>query len=824
MFITYPHNFEQKIGFGTVRAELARRCVSRLGRDEVEAMRFSSRRDEVTTWLRSTDEFVKLLQGKREFPLNHFHDMRDALKAVALPGSFLTVDQLFDLQRSLHTASEIARFFSHNDQDEEPPYPTLAAMSHEIAHFPDITGECERILDKNGNIRDNASPQLLELRRSAASLAASINSIMRRVITQGRHQGYLEKDVTPSVRDGRLVLPVSPMHKRKLRGIVHDESATGKTVFIEPEEIVEANNRIRETESEIKREIVRILTVAADVVRPHIDELLGTYAGMGRFDFIRAKALFAIEVGGTMPHLESQPHVEWYHAIHPGLLLSLREQGKDVVPLDITLDKDNRILLISGPNAGGKSVCLKTVGIVQYMMQCGILPPLYGNSHMGLFKRVFIDIGDQQSLEDDLSTYSSHLLNMKTFMQQGDKDTLLLIDEFGSGTEPQIGGAIAQAILEQLNRREVFGVITTHYQNLKHFAQDTPGIVNGAMLYDRQQMRPLFQLSIGYPGSSFAIEIAHKIGLPTEVIDTARDIVGSDYVNMDRYLLDIVRDRRYWERKRTEIHAREKKLNAIVEEYNERLDSIAQEHRAIVREAKSEAREILKQSNARVEQAIKEIREIQAEKEKTRQVRQQLTEFKQRLEHDDETSVHLTELKKSAPRVPKAPIKKKEKKQAKDDAGRPLAAGDHVLMKGGTTVGEVIEVDEKYAIVAFGLMKTRVETGRLERTQRKAHTPTSASQSLSKSTLDDIRERQLRFKQEIDVRGMRGDEAVQAVTYFIDDAIQFTASRVRILHGTGTGALREMIRQYLRTVPGVASFHDEDVRLGGAGITVVNLG
>ena len=823
MFITYPHNFEQKIGFGTVRGELTRLCVSQLGRDEVDALRFSSRHDEVEEWLRSTDEFVRLLQGKREFPLNHFHDMRSALRAIALPGSFLTEAQLFDLQRSLQTAGEIARFFSTKDEDETPPYPVLAAMSREIAHYPDIMGECDRVLDKNGNIRDNASPQLLDLRRSAASLAASINSIMRRVITQGRHQGFLDKDVTPSVRDGRLVLPVSPMHKRKLRGIVHDESATGKTVFIEPEEIVEANNRIRETESEIKREIVRILTAATDVVRPHIDSLLDTYAAMGRFDFIRAKALFALDVGGAMPHLEAEPHIEWFHAVHPGLLLSLREQGKEVVPLDISLDSRERLLLISGPNAGGKSVCLKTVGIVQYMMQCGILPPLYDNSHMGLFKRVFIDIGDQQSLEDDLSTYSSHLLNMKTFMQQGDKDTLVLIDEFGSGTEPQIGGAIAQAILEQLNERQVFGVITTHYQNLKHFAQDTPGIVNGAMLYDRQKMQPLFQLSMGYPGSSFAIEIAHKIGLPKTVIDTAREIVGSDYVNMDRYLLDIVRDRRYWERKRTEIHAREKKLNAIVDEYNERLEKIAKEHRDIVREAKSEAREILKQSNARIEQAIKEIREMQAEKEKTRQVRQQLSDFKQRLERDDEDSEHLNELKKTAPRVPKAPIKKKEKRAAVDDAGRPISAGDRVLMKGGNTVGEVLEADEKYAVVAFGLMKTRVETERLVRTDRQIHASTAAQQSLSKSTLDDIRERQLRFKPEIDVRGMRGDEAVQAVTYFIDDAIQFTSSRVRILHGTGTGALRDMIRQYLRTVPGVESFHDEDVRLGGAGITVVNL-
>ena len=823
--ITYPHNFEQKIGFGTVRDEIAKRCISAMGRDEVNALRFSSRLDEVTTRLNATHEFVQLQHSGREFPLNHFYDLRAPLRAIGLPGTFLSTEHLFDLQRSLITAGEIMRFFGGDDKENSPSCPTLSAMSRAIAHFPDIMAECDRVLDKNGNIRDNASPELMDLRRSLASLTASINHILRRVITAGRQDGYLDKDVAPSVRDGRLVLPVAPMHKRKVRGIVHDESATGKTVFIEPEEIVEANNRIRETESEIKREIVRILTRVTDVIRPHVNELLDTYTVIGRFDFIRAKALFALEVGGCLPHIESEPHIEWYHAVHPTLFLSLKEQGKEVVPLNISLDKRDRILLISGPNAGGKSVCLKTVGIVQYMMQCGILPPVYENSHMGLFKRIFIDIGDQQSIEDDLSTYSSHLLNMKTFMQHGDERSLLLIDEFGSGTEPQIGGAIAQAILEQLNTKQVFGVITTHYQNLKHFAQDTPGIVNGAMLYDRQKMQPLFQLSIGYPGSSFAVEIARKIGLPGAVIDKAHDIVGSDYVNMDRYLLDIVRDRKYWENKRHDIHTKEKKLDAIVSDYNERLEKIAKEYKLIVKEAKNEARDIIRQSNARVEQTIKEIREIQAEKEKTRFIRQQLNDFKQRLERDDEQSELLNELKQGAPRVPK-PQGRKDKNKKKGNApalDRLPVAGDHVLMDNNDSVGVVLEADEKYCVVAFGLMKTRVETRRLKLTQRKATSASARTQSLSSSTLADIRERQLHFKQEIDVRGMRGDEAVQAVTYFIDDAIQFNAQRVRILHGTGTGALREVIRQYLRTVAGVHSFHDEDVRLGGAGITIVNL-
>ena len=643
------------------------------------------------------------------------------------------------------------------------------------------------------------------------------------MINAGREAGYLDKDTTPSVRDGRLVIPVSPMHKRKLRGIVHDESASGRTIFIEPEEVVETNNRIREAEAEVKREIVRILTEVTDIIRPHAEELLATYRVLGLIDFIRAKAIFAQDVDGQMPHVEKDPHVELYHAVHPALLLSLREQGKEVVPLNIELNRDQRILLISGPNAGGKSVCLKTVGVVQYMMQCGVLPTVYYNSHMGMFNSIFIDIGDQQSIEDDLSTYSSHLQNMKTFLVRGDKRSLVLIDEFGSGTEPQIGGAIAQAILEQLNKSGIMGVITTHYQNLKHFAEEAPGIVNGAMLYDRQQMKPLFQLSIGYPGSSFAIEIARKTGIPREVIDKASEIVGSDYINMDKYLLDIVRDRKYWENKRYDIHQKEKRLNAIAEQYNERLEKLKSEYKALLKEARSEALDIIAKSNSQVERTIKEIKEVQAEKEKTRLVRQQLEDFKQRLAQEDEAQ-GLKEIKPL--RHMSKPEKKDKNKKShitkKDDRNRPLQSGDSVILKGGSsTVGTIISIDEKYAVVAFGNLKTRVETSRLERTLRKE--TAREKPSITKSTADDIRARQLNFKSEIDVRGMRADEAVQAVTYFIDDAIQFSHKTVRILHGTGTGALREAIRQYLNTVLGVKNYHDEHVQLGGAGITVVNL-
>ena len=817
----YPSNFEAKIGFTTVRKEINSRCISTMGQYCCEQMHFTSRYDEVMLWLNQTNEFLSILQTKREFPLNYYFDMRSTLKAISVPGSHLSAESLFNLQRSLATVSEIGRFFERSDDGNASPYPNLARLAKTMQSFPEIVNEIGRILDKNGNIKDNASPLLQELRRAIASATASINGLLRKVINAGREAGYLDKDTTPSVRDGRLVIPVSPMHKRKLRGIVHDESASGRTIFIEPEEVVETNNRIREAEAEVKREIVRILTEVTDMIRPHAEELLATYRVLGLIDFIRAKAVFAQDIDGQMPHIEKEPHVELYHAIHPALLLSLREQGKEVVPLNIELNREQRILLISGPNAGGKSVCLKTVGVVQYMMQCGVLPTVYYNSHMGIFNSIFIDIGDQQSIEDDLSTYSSHLQNMKMFLNRGDKRSLVLIDEFGSGTEPQIGGAIAQAILEQLNKSRIMGVITTHYQNLKQFADEAPGIVNGAMLYDRQKMKPLFQLSIGYPGSSFAIEIARKTGIPHEVIDKASEIVGSDYINMDKYLLDIVRDRKYWENKRYDIHQKEKKLNAIAEQYNERLEKLNNEYKAIIKQAREEAQDIIAKSNSKVEQTIKGIKEVQAHKEQTKLVRQQLEDFKQRLAEEGDSE--LKDLKPMRP-VTKQPKQSKAKKNhiAKPDMNAPLQAGDNVLLKGGaSTVGTVITVDEKYAVVAFGSIKTRVETSRLERTLRKD--TAREKPSITKSTADDIRHRQLHFKPEIDVRGMRADEAVQAVIYFIDDALQFTYKTVRILHGTGTGALKEAIRMYLNTVPDVKNYHDEHVQLGGAGITVVNL-
>jgi len=819
----YPANFEAKIGFEAVRSEVERHCVSTLGAACVAEIRFSTDVRQVRQWLEEVNEFMDIVRSGREFPLDGYYDLRSVLKQVATPGTYLSTERLHDLQRMLWAVGRVQRFFSvggGNDEEGNRPYPRLRALTQHLQALPTVSAAIAAVLDKDGNMLDNASPLLSELRQRLARATTSVGGTLRHVIDQGRRDGVLDADVQPTLRDGRLVIPVPSAGKRKLRGIVHDESASGKTVFIEPEAVVEANNRIRETEAQIAREIIRILVEVTNQVRPHLDDLQAAMDTLGSLDYVRAKALFALDVEAQMPHVDDSPVLECYGAVHPTLLLALREQGRQVVPLDITLDSQQRILVVSGPNAGGKSVCLKTVGIVQYMMQCGIMPTVRDNSHLGIFEDILMDIGDQQSIENDLSTYSSHLQNMKLFLSRGGKRSLILIDEMGSGTEPLMGGAIAQAILEQLNQHQVMGVVTTHYQNLKQLADETDGLVNGAMLYDRQHLTPLFQLSMGYPGSSFAIEIARQTGLPAHVIDKASEIVGSDYVNIDKFLLDIVRDRRYWENKRRDIRSKEKRLDSLVADYEQRLGQIGSEYRQIVQQAKDEAHDILQRSNAQIEHTIQDIRRTQAEKQRTKQVRQQLQEFKQRLEQGEVADPQR--LRQLQPR--RQPRRKPATAGTQQPANTPppLRQGDQVVLKGTNTVGTLISIDEKYALVAFGNIKTRVGAGDVQRANRQ-HTRGQRADVLSRATSDAIRERQLRFKPDIDVRGMRADEALQAITYFLDDAIQFNAQRVRILHGTGTGALRQAIRQYLPTVAGVARFHDEHVQMGGAGITVVEL-
>lgn len=834
----YPQNFEQKIGFDQIRQLLKIKCLSTLGEERVDQMDFSDDYNEINRRLEQVTEFVRITQEEDDFPNQYFFDVRPSLKRIRVEGMYMDEQELFDLRRSLETIRDIVRFLQQTDDEEDTdndethsPYPALHELAGDIMVFPQLITRINNILDKFGKVKDNASSELLRIRRELASTTGSISRSLNNILRTAQSEGYVDKDVAPTMRDGRLVIPVAPGMKRKIRGIVHDESATGKTVFIEPAEVVEANNRIRELEGEERREIIRILTEFSATVRPQVPAILQSYEFLAEIDFIRAKALLGIEFKAIKPSFENRQIIDWFEAVHPLLQMSLAKHNKKVVPLDIELNTGQRILLISGPNAGGKSVCLKTVGLLQYMLQCGMLVSMHERSHAGIFSSIFIDIGDEQSIEDDLSTYSSHLTNMKNMMKYCNEKSLILIDEFGGGTEPQIGGAIAEAVLKRFNAKKTFGVITTHYQNLKHFAEDHEGVVNGAMLYDRHEMRALFQLQIGNPGSSFAVEIARKIGLPEEVIADASEIVGSEYIQSDKYLQDIVRDKRYWETKRQNIRKREKIMEETIARYEKELEELDKSRKEILKKAREDAEQLLQESNAKIENTIRTIKEAQAEKERTRTARQELTDFRQQIEDENKAAMEEKIARKMEKLREKQERKKdKKSKQASQPAVQPvpkvipLQAGDYVRIKGQTSVGQIIEINGKNAVVMFGLMKTNVKADRLERTDAPKQTLNTAKATfVSSETQDRMYEKKLNFKQDIDVRGMRGDEAIQAVTYFIDDAILVGISRVRILHGTGTGILRTLIRQYLATVPGVAHFQDEHVQFGGAGITVVDL-
>ena len=843
----YPQNFEQKIGFDQIRQLLKDKCLSTLGEERVTDMVFSDRFNEVEERLDQVTEFVRILQEEDNFPAQYFFDVRPSLKRIRVEGMYLDEQELFDLRRSLETIRDIVRFLqkSENEEEEETtsPYPCLKRLAGDITVFPQLIGKISGILSPYGKIKDNASAELARIRRELASTMGSISRSLNSILRNAQSEGVVDKDVTPTMSDGRLVIPVAPALKRKIKGIVHDESASGKTVFIEPAEVVEANNRIRELEGDERREIIRILMEFSNLLRPSIPDVLLSYEFLAEIDFIRAKALFSEQITGLKPAFENKQVIDWTMAVHPLLQLSLAKHGKKVIPLDIELDEKQRILIISGPNAGGKSVCLKTVGLLQYMLQCGLLIPMHERSHAGIFSNIFIDIGDEQSIEDDLSTYSSHLTNMKIMMKNCNERSLILIDEFGGGTEPQIGGAIAEAVLKRFNQKQTFGVITTHYQNLKHFAEDHDGVVNGAMLYDRHLMQALFQLQIGNPGSSFAVEIARKIGLPEDVISDASEIVGSEYINADKYLQDIVRDKRYWESKRQTIRQREKHMEETIARYQTEIEELQKSRKEILQKAKEEAEQLMQEANARIENTIRAIKEAQAEKEKTRQIRQELNDFRESLdtltakEQEEKIARKIEKLKEKQNRKKEKKANKNQEntlsaqtlaeQQAKKEA-KCLAAivpRSYVKIKGQTSVGEVLEINGKKAIVAFGSIKTTVKLDRLERTnaQPKQADVSTKSTYISSQTQDSMYEKKLNFKQDIDVRGMRGDEALQAVTYFIDDAILVGMPRVRILHGTGTGILRTLIRQYLQTVPGVSHFADEHIQFGGAGITVVDL-
>jgi len=892
--LVYPQNFEEKLGFNKIRAIVRGATLCPLGARRVDDMTFMTDCHVLQHELDLLDEMKTLVeQAALPLPSDCYFDLTPALKRIRVTGTFMETDELYDLMRSLRTIDALVHYLNPKDGEEtrtsdivqggaatvsfSERFSHLRVLAQDVLTFPELVRKIDQTLTPNGEIRDNASPELAEIRREMQRNLSSIGHLLSGILRNAQAEGLVDKDTSPTMRDGRLVIPIPPSSKRKLRGIVHDESATGKTLFVEPAEVVEANNRIRELEGEERQEIIRILISISNLIRPEIDNLLASYDFLGEVDFLQAKVRFAHEIDGIVPHLSDQNITDWVQTRHPLLYMRykrhnerlgifpngeggfaipqdweksyrathkkiINEDGveediprpKVVVPLDIRLDhKTQRIVLISGPNAGGKSVCLETLGLVQYMLQHGLAVPMKDNSAVTIFDHIFVDIGDEQSIDNDLSTYSSHLQNMKYFLRNahgyrrphgpfiGSNGTLVLIDEFGSGTEPQIGGAIAQAILKKLNNQQVNGVITTHFTNLKLFADETPGIVNGAMLYDRGEMRPLFRLEVGRPGSSFALEIAHKIGLPKDVIDEAKNIVGSDYVNMDKYLQDISRDKRYWEQKRQKVHQQEKELEQKSQEYEEKTRELKAKRQEMIQKARDEASNLMQQANARIEKTIKEIKEAQAEKEATRKIREEHERFK-------EKRLQAPKPKENRPQ-PEKKGQNEEGIMSKSNSDT-LQVGDNVRLRGQQTIGEVLSINGRQVQVAFGMIKSMVDMSRLEKVSknqlRKEQNYTNGTGSLlkdSETPVEVMSSKRSSFKQQLDVRGMRADEALQAVMYYMDDAILLSISQVRILHGTGTGALRQAIRQYLSTLPGIKDFHDEHVQFGGTGITVVEL-
>ena len=763
--------------------------MSSLGKERVDAMEWQTRFGVVRDLLARVREMMTLLtDSSLAFPQGEIYDLREALSRIRIEGLFMDETELFSLRKMLDYAAQLERFFATLDKAK---YPLLSSSL--IASSPsDLIALIDRIIDRYGKMRDNASPELARLRKEISASQGSVSRALNAILRQAQAEGILDKDAAPTMREGRLVLPVPPAYKRKIGGIVHDESATGKTVFIEPQQVVEANNRIRELEGEERRERIRILMAITAEIRPQIPDVLATEDYLAEVDFLRAKAIFALDIHAIVPEITKQPLIDWREAYHPVLLLNFRRQGKTVVPLTIRLT-DNRILVISGPNAGGKSVCLKTVALLQYMMQCGLAVPMNEASKMGMYNQLLIDIGDEQSIEDDLSTYSSHLRNMKHFVRYANAHTLLLIDEFGTGTEPMIGGAIAEAVLTQLNEQGAFGVITTHYGNLKHYAEQADGVINGAMLYDRGKLKPLFQLSIGQAGSSFAVEIARQIGLPETIIQRATDIVGEEHIDYDKHLQDIARDKRYWENKRQNIRQKEKHLEEKIAHYEEQMAGIKAKKRAILEEANAEAADLLRKSNATIERTIREIKEAKAEKKATQAARQKVETLKTKVET----------------------LASKSSKSSKSSSTSLTSSTSKTTSKQKNVLRDLSELK----VLTKNPAKLIQESNTLK------------PKMVSSNVADELRRKKLNFKRELDIRGLRVDEALETLIAYVDDALMVNAEQVTILHGTGTGALKQLVRDYLadrqksmrRLKSGDISFHDGDPDRGGAGITIIEL-
>lgn len=809
----YPKNIEQKLGFDSIRQWLQDACISPLGEDFVKKLKFSDDFSTIQKRLQQVDELTRFLQLEPGFPTQNYLDMRQALDLAAVPGTYLDEDQFFGIKLSLHTIHQIVQLFAQTEPGSFPMWQDLVQQAQRPEATPTkvewlpIIQKIDQTFDERGQVRDNASPELYDIRRKLASEQAQVRRTLERIYRTARNSGWIGEEMTLTVRNGRLVIPVLAEHKRKLRGFVHDESATGQMAFVEPAEVLEANNEIRDLEIRERREVIKILENLTHFIRPQVPSLRRAYFFLGLVDFIRAKVLLGQEIQASIPLLIDSRLIQWQQARHPGLVLAFRKLGKSVVPLDLHLHENQRVLLVSGPNAGGKSVLLKTIGLIQYMVQCGLPVPLSPDSTVGVFKRLFIDIGDEQSIENDLSTYSSHLTNMRHFVQHANAHALFLIDEFGTGTEPTLGGAIAEAILEQLVKSKAMGVVNTHYTNLKVMADKTEGVINGAMRFDAEHLEPLYQLEVGKPGSSFALEVAQKIGLPSHILKAAQKKLGHQQMDFEKMIKELDIEKKVFSEKNQLLQTQNQQLKETLSQYESLKNFLDSEKKKILNEAKEKARQLVKEANRRIENTIREIKEQKADKELTKLVREELVQFEQEA------------------LLPEPSPKSEGPQEEWKVEASPVVVGSLVRVIGQETVGEVLSIRGKDAEVAIGSLKTNIKINRLEKVSRKEYKEATKSAAPAPKRVGglDMIEKSQQFSFNVDIRGKRGEEAITEVDQVLNDALLLGFSEIRIVHGKGDGILRNVVRTHLRSYRQVKSMHDEHADRGGQGVTLVQL-
>jgi DNA mismatch repair protein MutS2 len=787
--LIFPKDYEEKLGMDQILDLVRDKCRSEYGATFVDQVKPASNLEDVLIRLDQTDELVKILQLATNVPARDFLDIREYLKRSRVAGAFLQAEDFSNLKSTLQVMYDWTQFL----KKRQPESPQLFKLTLGFIADKTLIEAIDRIVDERGVVRDNASPELAAIRSLLIQKEREVRTAINRILRKSIQDGFTDEESSVTIREGRLVIPVRAENKRKIQGFVHDESSTGQTVYLEPTETLQLNNEVRELQYQEKREIAKILTKLTDLLRQSLQDLEKGAFFVGLLDFIHAKAAFAISIQAVKPKVQKYPTIQWRDARHPLLWLSHNASGKPTVPLSLRLNRqENRVLVISGPNAGGKSVALKTVGLIQYLFQCGFLVPVDERSEFGVFKSLFLDIGDTQSLENDLSTYSSHLTAMKYFTEMSDRDSLFLIDEFGTGTEPQFGGAIAESILNELHKKKAFGVVTTHYQNLKKFAENNLGVVNGAMKYDLGALEPLFELEIGKPGSSFAFEIARKIGLPKFLIEEAKTKIGSHQVEYEYLLNDLERERNKYQQLNKKAEKDEAEIIRIKKDYEQVRNMVQDERKEVLKKAKLEAKQLLTEANREIESTIRQIKETSADKEKTKAARENLEGFKTRRLADN------------------------QKKEAKTAI---VNVGDMVTIKGQDTMGEVMNLKGKQAQVRFGNIISFIELEKLEKTSHTQHK--KEAKAYRKIGGIDMMDRTMRFNGELDIRGVRAEEALGKVDDYLDQALILGTDQVRILHGKGHGILRDLIRNHLKGYKNIESAVDEHVEFGGSGITIV---